>query len=221
MSNRGVATPVRTMPDAAAKSHVQALAGRGVVRNFRRGVVLIQEGDQGDTLYIVQSGKVRAFAADESGKEITLGLYGPGELIGEMSLDGGPRSASIETLEPTTCVVLSRATMLAYIAEQPAFALEMISRLIRRARVATEGTRSLALSDVYQRFSRLLDELAGPPAPDGTRMLEDRMTQQQIASHLACSREMVSRLMKDLQTGGYVEVRERRIVLKKALPARW
>lgn len=209
------------MPDAAAKSHVQALATRGVVRHFRRGVVLIQEGDQGDTLYIVRAGRIRAFASDESGKEITLGLYGPGELIGEMSLDGGSRSASVETLEPSTCVVLTRETMLAYIAENPAFALEIISRLIRRARVATQATRSLALSDVYQRFSRLLDEFAGPPAADGSRLIEERITQQQIANHLACSREMVSRLMKDLQTGGYVEMRDRRIVLKRALPARW
>jgi CRP/FNR family transcriptional regulator, cyclic AMP receptor protein len=209
------------MPDAAANSHVQALATRGVTRTFRRGVVLIQEGDQGNTLYIVQTGRVRAFAADDTGKEITLGLYGPGELIGEMSLDGGPRSANVETLEPSTCVVLTRETMLAYIAEQPAFALEMIGRLIRRARVATEEARSLALSDVYQRLSRLLDEFAGPPAPDGSRLIEERITQQQIANHLACSREMVSRLMKDLQTGGYVEMRDRRIVLKRALPARW
>jgi CRP/FNR family cyclic AMP-dependent transcriptional regulator len=216
-----VAASLHPLPDAAAKSHVQALAARGVVRHFRRGVVLIQEGDQGNTLYIVQTGRVRAFAADDSGKEITLGLYGPGELIGEMSLDGGPRSANVETLEPSTCVVLTRETMLAYIAEEPAFALELIGRLIRRARVATEGTRSLALSDVYRRFSRLLDEFAGPPASDGSRVIEERITQQQIANHLACSREMVSRLMKDLQIGGYVEMRDRRIVLKRALPARW
>ena len=216
-----MASSVRPTPDSAAKSHVQALAARGIVRHFRRGLMLIQEGDQGDTLYLVQTGRVRAFAADESGKEITLGIYGPGELIGEMSLDGGPRSANVETLEPSTCVVLTRETMLAYIAEQPAFALEMIGRLIRRARVATQGTRSLALSDVYQRFSRLLDEFAGPPAPDGSRLVEERITQQQIANHLACSREMVSRLMKDLQTGGYVEIRDRHIVLKRALPARW
>ena len=219
MSNPGVALPVHPMP--SANSHVQALAARGVVRHFRPGAVLIQEGDQGDTLYIVQTGRIRVFAADESGKEITLGLYGPGELIGEMSLDGGPRSANVETLEASTCVVLTRDTMLGYIAEHPAFALEIIGRLIRRARVATQATRSLALTDVYQRFSRLLDEFAGPPAPDGSRTIEERMTQQQIANHLACSREMVSRLMKDLQTGGYVEMRDRRIVLKRALPRRW
>ena len=202
-------------------SHIEALAARGAIRGFRRGVVLIQEGDRGDTLYIVRSGRLRAFAAGQNGKEITLGIYGGGEYVGEMSLDGGPRSANVETLEVTTCAVVTRETLLAYIAEHPAFALEMMARLIRRARLATESASSLALIDVYGRMTRLLDQLAGPPQSDGTRTVAERITHQQIASHLACSREMVSRLLKDLGNGGYVQMRERRIVLLKGLPARW
>lgn len=204
-----------------APSHTEALAARGALRSFRRGMLLIQEGDVGSTLYIVLSGRLRAFAADARGKEITLGIYGAGEYVGEMSLDGGPRSANVETLEPTTCAVVTREALLAYIAEEPAFALEMMGRLIRRARLATESTRSLALIDVYGRARRLLEELADPAAPDGSRTIPERITHQQIASHLACSREMVSRLMKDLEVGGYVGKRERRIVLLKGLPARW
>lgn len=211
------------LPDAAspAQRHTEALAARGQLRSFRRGMLLIQEGDVGNTLYIVRSGRLRAFAADPRGKEITLGLYGAGEYVGEMSLDGGPRSANVETLEPTTCAVVTRETLLAYIAEEPGFALEMMARLIRRARLATESTRSLALIDVYGRAKRLLEQLAGPPAADGSRTLTERITHQQIASHLACSREMVSKLMKDLEVGGYVGKREQRIVLLKPLPARW
>lgn len=202
-------------------SHAEALAARGNLRSFRRGAILIQEGDTGDTLYMVRSGRLRAYAAHPSGKEITLGIYGAGEYVGEMSLDGGPRSANVETLEATTCAVISRATLLSYIAEHPDFALEMMARLIRRARLATESASSLALIDVYGRMTRLLDQFASPPAADGTRTVEERITHREIASHLACSREMVTRLMKDLETGGYVEVRERRIVLLKGLPARW
>lgn len=206
---------------ATALPHVDALAASGVLRSFRRSVMLIQEGDRGDTLYIVRSGRLRAFAADPNGKEITLGIYGVGEYVGEMSLDGGPRSANVETLEPSTCAVVSRDTLLAYIADHPGFALEMMSRLIRRARLATESARSLALIDVYGRLTRLLDQLAAPPAPDGSRTVGERLTHQQIGSHLACSREMVSRLLKDLEKGGYVQMRERRIVLLRELPARW
>ena len=115
----------------------------------------------------------------------------------------------------------TREALLAYIAERPDFALEMMARLIRRARLATESTRNLALIDVYGRMARLLDQLAGPPAADGSRAVAERLTHRQIAGHLACSREMISRLMKDLETGGYVATRERRIVLLKGLPARW
>ena len=141
--------------------------------------------------------------------------------MGELSLDGGPRSASVEAAEATVCALISREDLLAYIAEQPAFALELMARLIRRARLATDNARSMALVDVYGRLTRLLDQLAEPPDADGARTLRERLTHQQIASHLACSREMVSRLLKDLENGGYVAQRERRLVLLKTLPARW
>jgi CRP/FNR family transcriptional regulator, cyclic AMP receptor protein len=218
----GAAAEAEALPFAGGSRHTEALAARGSLRSFRRGMLLIQEGDIGSTLYIVRSGRLRAFAADPKGKEITLGLYGPGEYVGEMSLDGGPRSANVETLEPTACAVITRDTLLAYIAEEPDFALEMMARLIRRARLATESTRSLALIDVYGRFKRLLEQLSEPANPDdGSRILRERITHQQIANHLACSREMVSRLMKDLEVGGYVGKQEGRIVLLRDLPARW
>ena len=79
------------------RTELEALAARGAERRFRAGTLIIQEGERGDTLYIVRSGRLRAFVADNSGKELTLGLYGPGEYVGEMSLDGGPRSASAAT----------------------------------------------------------------------------------------------------------------------------
>jgi CRP/FNR family transcriptional regulator, cyclic AMP receptor protein len=217
----GNAADAEGLPVVAGSRHTEALAARGTLRNFRRGTLLIQEGDFGSTLYIVRSGRLRAFAADPKGKEITLGLYGPGEYVGEMSLDGGPRSANVETLESTTCAVITREALLAYIAQEPDFALEMMARLIRRARLATESTTSLALIDVYGRFKRLLEQLSEPPAADGSRVLRERITHQQIANHLACSREMVSRLMKDLEVGGYVGKQDGRIVLLRDLPARW
>jgi CRP/FNR family cyclic AMP-dependent transcriptional regulator len=207
-------------PDTGA-SHTEALAARGTLRTFRKGLLLIQEGELGSTLFIVRSGRLRAYAADPHGKEITLGIYGAGEYVGEMSLDGGPRSANVETLEATTCSVITRETLLAYIAQEPSFALEMMARLIRRARLATESTRSLALIDVYGRAKRLLEQLAAPPDAEGARVLTERITHREIASHLACSREMISKLMKDLEIGGYVAKREQRIVLLKPLPARW
>jgi CRP/FNR family cyclic AMP-dependent transcriptional regulator len=201
--------------------HIEALAALGVPRRYRRGALLIQEGETGDTLYVVLQGRLRAFVSDNQGRELTLGMYGPLEYVGEMSLDGGPRSANVEAAEACTCAVVSRATLLDYIAAHPEFALELMARLIRRARLATDSARSVALIDVYGRLVRLLNELAQAPDDNGERPLRERLTHQQMAQHLACSREMVSRLLKDLETGGYIAVRERWIVLRKPLPARW
>lgn len=207
--------------DPSSTAHIEALAAMGVPRRYRRGALLIQEGETGDTLYIVLQGRLRAFLGDDSGKELTLGTYGPLEYVGEMSLDGGPRSANVEATEASTCAVVSRATLLAYIADHPEFALELMGRLIRRARLATESARSVALIDVYGRLVRLLNQLACEADAQGERALRERMTHQELAQHLACSREMVSRLLKDLETGGYIAVRERRLHLLKTLPARW
>lgn len=201
--------------------HIEALAALGVSRRYRRGALLIQEGETGDTLYIVMQGRLRAFVSDNQGRELTLGMYGPLEYVGEMSLDGGPRSANVEAAEASTCAVVSRATLLDYIASQPEFALELMARLIRRARLATDSARSVALIDVYGRLVRLLNEMAREPNEHGERCLRERLTHQQMAQHLACSREMVSRLLKDLETGGYIAVRERWIWLIRPLPARW
>lgn len=223
--------PVSRQPTSASSSRnpsvsklhnplVEGLADKGVQRRYRRNALLIQEGDLGDTLYIILSGRLRAFAADNTGKEITLGVYGPGDYVGEMSLDGGPRSANVETLETSVCAVVTRETLRAYIAENPEFAFELIARLIRRARMATESTRNLALIDVYGRLVRLLNQLA-LPLEDGTRIIAERITHQDLAHRVACSREMVSRLLKDLESGGYIRVVERRLVLLKALPGRW
>lgn len=201
--------------------HIKALATLGTQRRYRRGTLLIQEGETGDTLYIVLQGRLRAYLADESGKELTLGISGPLEYVGEMSLDGGPRSAHVEVMEASLCSVVTRETLLAYIASHPEFALELMGTLIRRARLATESARSVAMTDVYGRLVRLLNQLGGEPDLEGARVLRERITHQAMAQHLACSREMVSRLMRDLEAGGYVTVRQRFIWLLKPLPARW
>ena len=190
------------------------------MRRYRKGSILIQEGDVGDTLFIILSGQVKTYSVDASDKEITYGVFGPGEYFGEMALDGGPRSASIVTLQATTCAVVTRARLLAFIAKRPEFALELLAKVIHRLRVTTLNARNLAFIDVYGRLTHCLHELA-TPQPDGTQRIEERITHQEIASRAGCSREMVSRILKDLGNGGYLRVDQRRIVLVKKLPLRW
>ncbi len=199
---------------------LRALARRGEIRRYRSHTLLIEEGDHGDTLYLILAGRLRSYASGDKGREITYGIYGPGDYLGEMSLDGGPRSANVVTLEPSTCAVVTRATLRQHIAEHPDFAFELIAKLIRRARAATLSAKQLALNDVYGRLVQLLNALA-VTQPDGTRQIAERPTHLELAQRLGCSREMVSRLMKDLELGGYVEPRGALLRLCRPLPGRW
>jgi len=210
------------LPDRfqALTASLRALAERGVPKAFRKGQRLIDEGDTGDTLFIITKGRLRTFGSNDNGREITYGTYGPGEYIGEMSLDGGLRSANVEAVEATECIQVTRQTLLLHIAEHPEFALELITKVIRQARAATASTKRLALHDAYGRLALLLNSLA-VPQPDGTRLIAERLTHQEIANRLGCSREMVSRLMKDLEGGGYVRFTTGAAWLLRALPPRW
>ena len=206
--------------DPSWPESLRTLVARGEPRRYRKGTLLIQEGDVGETLFIVMSGRVKSFSTDERDREIVYGVYGPGEYLGEMSLDGGPRSASVITLEPTVCSVVTRKTLREHIAANPEFAFELISRVIRRARLATQSARSMALLDVYGRLATLLSEQAQYD-PKGDFSIEPKPTHQELASRVGASREMISRIMKDLQSGGFIRVEPRRHVLLKRLPTRW
>jgi len=199
---------------------LRLLAERGVIKQYRKGQRLIDEGDSGDTLYIITKGRLRAYGSSDSGREITYGTYGPGEYIGEMSLDGGPRSASVMAIEAAECVQITRHTLLRHIGEHPEFALELISKVIRRARAATLSAKQMALNDAYGRLVSVLISLAQPQA-DGTVGIVERLTHQELANRVGCSREMVSRLMKDLERGGYVSVSPGLLSIVKPLPSRW
>jgi CRP/FNR family cyclic AMP-dependent transcriptional regulator len=213
--------PTSVNPDLSAlPDTVRALAERGVTRLYPKGTLIITEGEISSTLYVVITGRVRAYSVDDRGREVTFGTYGPGEYLGEMSLDGGPRSANVITLEACACAAVHRPALQAHIAEHPDFAFELLNKVIGRARLATQTARNLALMDVYGRVVQLLDSLA-VPQPDGSRAILEKLTHADIASRAGCSREMVSRLIKDLEKGRYISTQARFIRIEKTLPARW
>lgn len=199
---------------------LRALALRGSVRSYKKNNIIINEGDVGETLFVLLQGSVKVFSNDQSGREITYGIIKSGNYFGEMSLDGGPRSASVITLEACVCSVVTRIALREHLAVEPEFALDVVAQVIRRARSATEIARSMALLDVYGRVIATLEGQEGPGRPEAPVLLT-QITHQSIASRVGASREMVSRLLKDLEKGGYLELGVKRITLKKKLPARW
>ena len=209
-------------PDLLApltESALSAIAASGHVRSFPARMVLIHEGDVGDSLFIILSGKVKVYATSEDGREVVIDFHGAGEYVGEMSLAGAPRSASVATVEATTCAIVRRETFREFVLAHPEFALNLIEKLIARARLATENVKSLALSDVYGRLRRLLASLA--LEADGHLVVGERLTQQEIAARIGASRDMVSRLLKDLVAGGYLRIDNRTITIVRKLPAAW
>jgi len=198
---------------------MRALSARGIVRSYPKNTIILTEGDCTEALYIIVAGRVKFFLSDDAGKEVVLGTQGPGDYFGEMALDGHPRSASVMTLEPSQFAVIPKANVRDLVRDHPEFAAHLIEKLIGRVRALTENFKGLALLDVYGRVARLLLDLAREQ--DGRLIVGEKFTHQEIASRVGASREMISKILKSLTTGGYISVDRKRITINKSLPRSW
>jgi CRP/FNR family transcriptional regulator, cyclic AMP receptor protein len=198
-----------SLGDAELAMLVQVVARRSVPR----GSMLMAEGDLTDSLYIVISGRLKVMMSDADGKEVILALLGPGEIVGEMGLiDDNPRSATVIAVEPSELLTISKREFRKCLAENFEMAMAVMKGLVRRLREADRKIGSLALLDVYGRVARLLIDMA--EVVDGRKVVTKRLPKQDIAKMIGASREMVSRVMKDLQLGGYIETHGSTIVLR-------
>jgi CRP/FNR family transcriptional regulator, cyclic AMP receptor protein len=189
------------------------------VRSYPKGAILMSEGDPGGFLLLVLSGRVKVYNSDDKGRELVLDDCGPGAILGEIALDGGSRCASVMALAPTRCAVLAHAQLGERLAREPHLAMDLIDLLIRRARIATDRAKVLALANVYQRVARLLETRARPDG-NGSGKVEG-LSRQALADRVGASRDMVRRIFNVLIAGGYLEVSGRTVRLLKKLPADW
>ena len=201
------------------QGYIGALAALGIARVFPQNTILVHEGDTSDQLYVVLSGKLKVFLANEEGNEITVDVLGPDQYFGEMALEGEPRSASVMTMEPSKVSIIERARFRQFFATNPEAAYEIYLALVRRARNLTRSVGGLALLDVYGRVARLLLDNAAEES--GYLVVAERMTQQEIAKRVGASRETVSRILTDLREGNYIAVKDNRITILQHLPKHW
>jgi CRP/FNR family cyclic AMP-dependent transcriptional regulator len=181
-----------------------------------RSAMIMAAGDPTDSLYIVLSGRLKVMMSDEDGKEVILNILGPGEFFGEMGLiDDSPRSASVVAVEPCELLAISKRDFKKCLAENFEMTMALLRGLVRRLRDADRKIGSLALLDVYGRVARLLLDMS--ETVNGQKMVTRRLPKQDIAKMIGASREMVSRVMKDLQLGGYIEMRGSNIVLRDTI----
>ena len=179
-------------------------------RSYPRNAFILRAGEETDALYIILSGRVKVLIPDEEGHEVILSMIGPHEFFGEMGLlDELPRSASVETLEACEMLRLSKAGFTNILKDNFELAMLIIKNLVRRLRDADRKIESLALIDVYGRVARLLIDMA--EQVDGKWIVERAPPKQEIARMIGASREMVSRVVKDLQKKGLIRADKRRI----------
>jgi CRP/FNR family cyclic AMP-dependent transcriptional regulator len=185
-------------------------------RSLPRSTTVMASGDPTDSLYIVLSGRLKVMMSDAEGKEVILSILTAGEFFGEMGLiDDAPRSASVVSIEPCELLSIAKRDFKKCLAENFEMTQAVMRGLVRRLRDADRKIGSLALLDVYGRVARLLLDMA--ENVDGEKVVTKRLPKQDIAKMIGASREMVSRVMKDLQMGGYIEVRGSSIVLRDTI----
>lgn len=206
------------IPDLSPQD-AEDLLSHAVIRSFPRRAVIINEGDDTDSVYFIISGHAKVFLADDDGREVVINTLRPGEYFGEMALESGSRSASVMALDQVSLAIVRMEDFRTFLRSHPDFVFSLLGKLIRRTRVVTRNLKSLALLDVYGRLTQLLQDLAEPA--DGMQVIKEPLTQQQMASRIGCSREMVSKIFKDLTAGGYISINRRCIEIKRRLPDSW
>jgi CRP/FNR family cyclic AMP-dependent transcriptional regulator len=198
-------------------TELELLEHHMVTRSFQKNTIIINEGDEANTFFIIITGAIKVFLSNEEGKEIIINAQGPGDHFGELALlDGAPRSASVITTEKSTIGVISKEDFHSVLSRNTDLSLNLIRELTRRVRFLSDNVRTLALMDVYGRVAKVLLGMA--QEEDGKMVIINRPTQQDIANHIGASREMVARILKDLATGNYISIDGKRLIINDKLP---
>ncbi len=198
---------------------LKQLSTQVITRQFPRNSIVVTQGDETDSLYVIIEGKVDVFLQNDKGKEIIINTLVECDSFGELAPLGGiPRQASIITTENSSLVVISRQIFMDTLLTKPAISMRIINRLINLIQDLTEEVSSLALEDVYNRVVRVLYKHADEI---GDKLVTEKLTQQDIALRVGATREMVHRILKELKTGGYISIEGKHITIEKKLPPGW
>jgi CRP/FNR family cyclic AMP-dependent transcriptional regulator len=198
---------------------IEKVVSQTSLRQFPKNTVIVNQGDDTDSFYVIVKGKVDVFLHNDKGKEIIINTLGECEAFGELAPLGEiPRQASIITTEDSTFGVISRQVFMDTLLIKPVVSMRIIDLLITRIQDLTEEVSSLALEDVYNRVVRVLYKHAQEV---GEKLVTEKLTQQNIASRVGATREMVHRILKELKTGGYISIEGKHITIERKLPSGW
>lgn len=200
-----------------SSAHLELLSAQASHRSYAKNIVVFREGDYSDSLYLVIQGRIKIYISGEDGREMSLNELGTGDYFGDLALiDHEPRSASAVTVSPCEVSVIKSEDFLRCLQKNPDIAISLLKTSAKRLRVATESQRQLALMDVYGRLRATLLTLSSDAG--GISKVEPKPTQQELGNMIGASREMVSRIFKNLKADGYIETSKTSITIRKALP---
>lgn len=202
-----------------AETEIKELAALIKVRSYKKNTVIVTQEEESDSFYIVVSGRLRVFRDDESGNEVILNDLTERMWFGELAiLANRPRSASVVTLDATQLAIISKVSLMKILSDNPQLTLSIAKFLANRVVELTEDVSDMAMLDVYGRVARTLEKNA---KEENGVLITGRFTHQDIASMVGASREMISKILKELKVGGYIENDGKRIILQKKLPKAW
>jgi CRP-like cAMP-binding protein len=192
----------------------QSIADSVVKRRYRRGEIIVEHGRKSNALYILLTGRARVLTSDSRGRDVILAVLQSGDYVGEMSLiDNEPHSATVRAEVQTDMLVLGRAEFARCLPENSSLSYAILRGLVQRLRNADRQIESLALLDVYGRVARSLLDMAEQEGD--TLLIRNKVSRQDMAKIVGASREMVSRVMKDLEERGVIHTQENGSVIIK------
>ncbi len=195
-----------------SEDQLEQIARVAVSRKVPRNTTIVLVGDHTDSLFVIVSGSAKVLNRDAEGNEVILTLLGAGECFGEMGLiDGSPRSADVVASETCELLEIAKTDFIKALAANVELCLNIMKSLVLRLRVANRKIESLALMDVYGRVAKLLLDLSEQEGD--VRLIRRKVTKQDMAKMVGASREMVSRVMRDLEASNYIRIEDGRIVL--------
>jgi CRP-like cAMP-binding protein len=198
--------------------HLEKVSALLQEKSYGENRVLFHAKEQGSSLFILKSGRVKVTLTDRHGKEVILRVLLPGEFFGEMALlDGDPRSATVTAIERSQVFILERASFLQLIQQDPQWSLKMLATLSRRLRKANEKIGAAMFSDAYGKVSRVLLDLipeGGMTSPNGI-WVDLKLTRQELAAMAGVTRETFIRILKELEKAGSIRVEGKQVVILK------
>lgn len=184
--------------------------------SLRRGETLFEEGDAGDRLYVVISGKIKLGRTSVDGRENLLAILGPGQMFGELSFfDPGPRSATATAVTDAKLLSLGHSSLSPVLADHPNVAYAMLNQLAGRLRRTNEVVGDMVFSDVPGRVSKALLDLAerfGRETDEGIHVNHD-LTQEELAQLVGASRETVNKALADFASRGWLRLEPRSVTI--------